>query len=494
MGKRSNEHGQMRKEDYEEMERRRGGGGGVTHGFEHADPSTLRRRKMVRAHRPAGARDTGATTASDAPPKANAFAALMGIAAAKTSPASVTTTTTTGGFSFKTSTATSTTAAPAAAPSSGDAFSFSKSTASDTSKPAASARRAMNKFEEYAGSLDESLESCINTLPPEQMGSNLEGILHKYLKYQVAQLKEWSEANPEQAKQKADHNSKAAADAAKKSAGAPDPTPAPTSAPVVESQPKFPFGISKTDTSASAPAAGVFSFTAAPASFKFGTSSPSSPAPAPTTTGGFFFGSSTTSSTQPVASSFKFGDGSTSTWGAVEASTAAANEAVTPTPGFAFGGGGQAKVAEDDEDGVIPPEDGETQVQEVEDEGWKDMHTLEPVHLYRRKDLKGTDKSMTKFVSGKLRVQRASNNPKDIRMVMRDEKGMRVLLNCTIKPDLKLHANVVGRAGKPNVGTISMGLLNDEKRGMELHVAKCPLDVHHKLVAALQDAIEQASA
>ena len=97
------------------------------------------------------------------------------------------------------------------------------------------------------------------------------------------------------------------------------------------------------------------------------------------------------------------------------------------------------------------------------------------------------DKSWTAIQKlGKVRLQQEKDK-NVFRILMRDSAGLKVLLNCTIKPDTKLQSKVAVNRRKVEVGNLFFIGVNDAARGAEMLLIRSTKDVHDKLVARLED-------
>lgn len=188
---------------------------------------------------------------------------------------------------------------------------------------------------------------------------------------------------------------------------------------------------------------------------------------------------------------FQFGGKAAAPTGGLNfaAATEAANKAATPSPGFTFSG--EKTNGDNDEDAPIPADDTSKIEEKPGDDGWDEIRVIEPVTMFRHADHKDSTSPWSKFAHGKLRLQRSQNNPKLSRIVMRDEAGTRVLVNSTIKSDLKLNpSEKTVEKTKKVIGSITFAVVTE--RGYEGLLARSRKEVHDELLKALQELIDQA--
>eukprot|EP00977_Amphora_coffeiformis_P014347 scaffold3973_cov161-Amphora_coffeaeformis.AAC.16 len=479
-GKRANEHGQMRREEYEEVMERASSSEEVTRGIPRASEEQLRKRRIVKARQQTAA--ASATSDASSTNNNNPFA---NFAAARSSPPAAATNNTNpfaGMFSFATR-------APAPVAASSEAP-RAKINNGKSRTPTVYERRTMDlevALWEAMGNVDGSNGSYLN-----------ETILKNYMKIMVSQVNAWAEDNPEQAGR--DPAPPTAAAASPGTTTAPTPV-APPAAPVQPPAPaapaavanKFTFGFPNGNaTPAPAPPAAANKFT-----FGFPPGS-ATPAPAPPAPGGFSFGTGTvgaqssdvTSNPAPAPGGFSFGVGTTpaaapaGTDGfSLANSTQEANKAAvaTTTPGFSFDNKPAAKDDDDDDDAPIPADDNDPGIEKEKDLGWDNLldEPLLALASYHDKE-KNKDESIGR---GMVKLQRSQEEPTICRVMMRDEGGgLRLLLNVKIQSNMTLSERSNNKHGE-----ITFYGVRIPDRGAEVLKLKSRKENHEKLFAKMRE-------
>lgn len=469
-GKRANENAQMRREEYDAMEAAGGGDDSqiVTRGITRAPEEQLKKRRIVRASRPTAR----VPSAHDADTDPNPFAGLkskVGDGGNKKP-----------SFSFAIN---GSQPAPAAAVLTTKPFTFNSGEKTATHGQ----KRTPNKHEIRARALEQKLRERMEGVQGKYKGSRLdETILRAYMKTAALQIEEWANENPERAGRTAKPDDD-------KPDGKPTglmPPSAPTPAP----------SMGGSNFSAPPPATGAFTFGA------------KGDAPAPATTTGFGFGgassvsapapefsSGASSAPAPTGtstlSSFSFGADAYSGSAApvppagsfsLDNSTQEANKAASAatTPGFSFPDNSKSSTAGDgDENGPVPADDDAPPVEEEADEGWDELLALGPVIVYRQ----DSPEEWANIAKGRLRLQRMQEKPTKCRVLMRDEAGLRVLLNVTIASNAVLQEQMITNKKKEEVGIITFSAVNDEDVGLQLFRIKSKKRQHDELFAKMQE-------
>mmetsp|Transcript_24762 Transcript_24762/g.68471 ORF Transcript_24762/g.68471 Transcript_24762/m.68471 type:complete len:496 (-) Transcript_24762:162-1649(-) len=491
--KRRSDTGHLRKEEYDALMERSSGAdhGDATSQFLSEEEQQRLGRRRVRVKRPANT--LGLTPPSAAVPSSNPFAGvnLLGGAAPSTG----------GGFSFGAATsakpaAIATTAAGPAAPVLGG-FGSGASTLSTITSQSSSTKRTRTQPPAPAGI------PMAPSVTPEQ-----KAVAEFFVEQDKTFQRAWEEGDP------------GAADQSRvlwkymvfrrcREAALTKPAQK-DSKPSADSKPTTSFG-KTTFHSPPAPSPGATASTPAPSSsttggftfgnagstpgvalkqtsgFTFGASASNSPAAAaaPSTTTGFSFGGGASKSPAPAATTgFSFGGATASP---APASANGGFSFPTSSPAPAAPATSTTSKSESQEEETPNEDDGVDGVQRVADPDWDDKDAFGPVVFFRQKE-----KSWKTFADGELRLQVSKTDDKKFRMVMRDKKGLKVLVNMVITKDMKFKARTQVKKGQ-KLGYLLFQGWNQGDDAMRLFQTKATSEVHEPLLKKLEEFASQAA-
>ena len=393
-GKRQSDSGQIRKEEFDLMEQ--SSNSEPDSGMPRASKAAMAKRKIIKASRPTATPEAKKAMQSHKPSSASGKSVFGGI--------SLKVPTNTAPFSFTTSTGNATASAAAA------------------SFPAASSRPPIN--------ITTTTSSGIK--PLSKFDADKKALAQEFKVQDKTFIESWQESDPGMADQSkvmwqllyyrygkhAEFNKKHPKAASNKSITKPR-GPGGSSAPDTKTkQPSAP----NDTTSPPATAPPTFSFRApstVPTSAPGNTASLSSGG----SLGGFVF------NPNPTAAIAQ-GTTTTSTFTGI-----AANNEGTET---------DAQPAEEN--------DGNDAVQKRDDPDWDLLESFKPVAVFSK--TKDSKEPGIKFASGELHLEKKKKDPKKSRMVMRNDAGIKVLVNMSILPGMKFETRV-SKAKKGTYGWIT---------------------------------------
>lgn len=135
-------------------------------------------------------------------------------------------------------------------------------------------------------------------------------------------------------------------------------------------------------------------------------------------------------------------------------------------------------VAMADNNEVVPANDNATDVVLEQDDGWEDHKVLEPVAFWCLETVKGEEKqTFVKRALGKLRLQKSTTSANQFRMLMRNEAGIKVLVNSLVTGDMKVEYLDIDTTKK----WLQLGWLCDGVMGEHMVRAKAAVDVTKQL-------------
>jgi len=234
--------------------------------------------------------------------------------------------------------------------------------------------------------------------------------------------------------------------------------------------------------------------------FTFGTEQKSATTPSAkkTSFGGFNFGGSTPTTTKNSGFSYGSGRGSPGrtpapsrgfSFGNSPSTTASTttmpsvDEKSSSTPGLSFGVGSTVTATKPDEEKSASDETEapETSVEEVEDPDWNTVYRVQRVryYLFEKENWKG-------YAKGPMRLQTQNSNSKNKRLLLRDDLG-KVHLNVMIT-NVKFSKKVSSKESSAvKRYYIQFCALRDTEKGMEKIMLQCKAEDHADLLKKLNE-------